>query len=194
MKNTLRKSLINKINRALIIFISAFALIFAPTGNILNLIITFSVPIVLCLPKIFKALTGLKTDSCFELVYISYVFLAQVLSLCFGLYSVTSFYDKAMHLLSGVLSAAFALVLLRSFSLENTKNGFKAIFFIAVTLMIAALWEFFEFFGDSFFHRNAQRIQTGVGDTMFDMLCAFTGGGIYSLFYFIIRNFKFKRQ
>lgn len=188
MKNTLRKSLINKTNRALIIFISAFALIFAPAGNILNLIIAFSVPIVLCLPKIFKALTGLKTDSCFELVYISYVFLAQVLSLCFGLYSVTSFYDKAMHLLSGVLSAAFALVLLRSFSLEDTKTVFKVIFFMAITLNVAVLWEFFEFFGDSLFHRNAQRIQTGVSDTMFDMLSAFIGAGVYSIFYSIFRR------
>lgn len=188
MKNTLRKSLINKTNWALIIFISAFALIFAPTGNILNTVIALSVPIVLCLPKIFKALTGLKTDPFFEFIYVIYVFLAQVLSLCFGLYAVTSFYDKTMHLLSGVLSAAFALVLLRSFSLEDTKTVFKVIFFMAITLNVAVLWEFFEFFGDSLFHRNAQRIQTGVSDTMFDMLCAFLGGGAYSVFYSVFRR------
>lgn len=179
----MRKSLITKINWALIIFISAFALIFTPADNILNLVIAFSVPIVLCLPKIFKILAGLKTDACFEFVYIVYIFLAQVLSGCFGLYSVTSFYDKSMHLLSGVLSAAFALVLLRSFSLESTKTAFKVIFFIAITLSVAALWEFFEFFGDTLFHRNAQRIQTGVADTMFDMICTFAGGGIYSIGY-----------
>ena len=188
MKNTLRKSLINKTNWALIIFISAFALIFAPTGNILNTVIALSVPIVLCLPKIFKTLTGLKTDPFFEFIYVIYVFLAQVLSLCFGLYAVTSFYDKTMHLLSGVLSAAFALVLLRSFSLEDTKTVFKVIFFMAITLNVAVLWEFFEFFGDTAFHRNAQRIQTGVSDTMFDMLCAFLGGGVYSVFYSIFRR------
>lgn len=186
MKNTLRKSLINKINWALIIFISAFALILTPTDNFVNSLISFSVPIVLSLPKLFKWLTGLKTDFVFELVYIIYVFLAQVLPSAFALYTVTGYYDKAMHLLSGVLSAAFALVLLRSFSLENTKTAFKVIFFICVALAIAALWEFFEFFGDTAFHRNAQRIQTGVTDTMLDMLCALFGAGVYSIIYLLI--------
>ena len=184
----MKKSSINKINWALIIFISAFALIFTPKVDFFNFLIALFVPILLCLPKILKTFTGLKTDFIFELFYIIYIFLAQVLSLYFGLYSVTSFYDKAMHLLSGVLCAAFALVLLRSFSLEKTKIAFRVIFFIAITLAVAVLWEFFEFFGDNILHRNAQRIQTGVTDTMLDMLCAFVGGSIYSIFYCALKR------
>ena len=88
-------------------------------------------------------------------------------------------------MLSGLLSAAFALVLLRTFSLENARKIFQVIFFISLTLCIAVFWEFFEFFGDTLFHRNAQRVQTGVTDTMLDMLCALAGAVVYSFGYII---------
>ena len=175
-----------KTNGALIVLISAFALTFTPEGTeIINTLIMLSVPVVLCLPRLFKWLTGLKADPFFEFVYIIYVLFAQVLSGMFALYSSTALYDKAMHLLSGLLSAAFALVLLRTFSLENARKIFQVIFFISLTLCIAVFWEFFEFFGDTLFHRNAQRVQTGVTDTMLDMLCALAGAVVYSFGYII---------
>ena len=47
---------------------------------------------------------------------------------------------------------------------------------ISITLSVAALWEMFEFTNDSVFGYNAQRvIETGVTDTMKDIICALLG-------------------
>ena len=51
-------------------------------------------------------------------------------------------------------------------------------------LLIASLWEFLEYGADTFMHLNVQHnIETGVSDTMEDMLVAFLGSIIVALTY-----------
>ena len=52
--------------------------------------------------------------------------------------------------------------------------------------MIASLWEFLEFGADTFLGMNVQHsIETGVRDTMEDMLIAFLGSLIVSISYLV---------
>lgn len=59
--------------------------------------------------------------------------------------------------------------------------------------MIASLWEFLEYGADTFLKMNVQHsIETGVSDTMEDMLVAFLGSIIVSILY-IIESKKTKK-
>ena len=52
--------------------------------------------------------------------------------------------------------------------------------------MIASIWEFLEFGADTFFGMNVQHsLDTGVRDTMEDMLIAFLGSLIVSISYLV---------
>ena len=59
---------------------------------------------------------------------------------------------------------------------DKNSIGFNVLYMFAITLMVAACWEIFEFTADSLLGGNAQRvIETGVKDTMKDMICALSG-------------------
>ena len=69
---------------------------------------------------------------------------------------------------------------------KEKNKGFNFLFIISITLMIASLWEFLEFGVDTFFGMNVQHsIDTGVRDTMEDMLIAFLGSLIVSISYLV---------
>ena len=59
-------------------------------------------------------------------------------------------------------------------------------FILAFSAMCAFLWETFEFVCNILFGGDAQRVaETGVTDTMMDMIVAFIGASIFSLGYYI---------
>ena len=60
---------------------------------------------------------------------------------------------------------------------------------IMFVLMIASLWEFLEYTTDIFLKMDVQHnIDTGVNDTMEDMLVAFIGSVIVSINYLLNNN------
>ena len=87
------------------------------------------------------------------------------------------------HFLAGVLTSVFALVVMDWFGVYKDKNkAFNVLFIISFSLMIASLWEFVEFGADTFLGMNVQHnLDTGVNDTMEDMLIAFFGSIIISV-------------
>lgn len=114
------------------------------------------------------------------LVYL-YVFLLYTLGIVLRLYSITSFYDKLAHTLSGTVIALFGLLLFHLLSPEKTMECSRfplaAVFVMAVVAAVAGIWEIWEFLISLVFHSDPQRVlTTGVTDTMLDIIVCIIGG------------------
>ena len=148
-----------------------------------------TIPLVLLIPRIIKNLFKIKITDTMELIYVVFIILAQFLGSVVNLYNndTTWWYDLFAHFLSGVLTSVLALVVLNWFGVYKEKNkGFNFLFIICFTLMVASIWEFVEFGTDVFLGMNVQHsLETGVKDTMEDMLVAFAGSLIVSVTYLL---------
>lgn len=181
-----------KIINALIFIISLASICFfvrdLNVGASDRLLGDLSMVFVLLIPKILRKLFKIKITDAMELVYVVFIILAQFLGSVVNLYNNdnTWWYDLFTHFLSGVLTTVLALVIMNWLGVYKEKNKwFNVIFMISFALMIASLWEFLEFGSDTFLGLNVQHsIETGVKDTMEDMLVAFLGSLIVSISYF----------
>lgn len=180
-----------KLNNVLIFLCSLAAACFfvrdLNVGSYDRLLGDITIPLVLLLPRIFSKLFKIKITSAMELVYVIFIILAQFIGSVVNLYNTVWWYDLFAHFLSGVLTSILALVVLNWFGIYKEKNrGFNFLFIISFTLMIASIWEFLEFVADTFFGMNVQHsLDTGVRDTMEDMLIAFLGSLIVSISYLV---------
>jgi len=179
------------INWIIIIGVSIFSLFWLFFGNheqglYKNLIIISIIPVLL-LPTLLNKFTKFKIEPEIELVYLIFIVLAQFLGGSLNFYYKISFYDKAMHGISGVMTSILALVILvKSKCYKKNPIWVNVLFIICVTLSVAALWEFFEYINDNIFSKDAQKVlTTGVDDTMMDMIMAFIGSIIFSIIYII---------
>lgn len=148
---------------------------------------SISIILVLFILRLFSKLFKLKINSKMEFFYVLFIILAQFLGSVVNLYNTVWWYDLFIHFLSGVLTAILALVIMNWFSVYKEKNKtFNVLFIISFTLMVASIWEFLEFGADSFLKMNVQHsIETGVCDTMEDMLVALLGSIIVVITYLL---------
>ncbi len=158
-------------------------------GNYDRILGDITIPLVLLIPRIIKNLFKIRITDTMELIYVVFIILAQFLGSVVNLYNndTTWWYDLFAHFLSGVLTSVLALVVLNWFGVYKEKNkGFNFLFIICFTLMVASIWEFVEFGTDVFLGMNVQHsLETGVKDTMEDMLVAFAGSLIVSVTYLL---------
>lgn len=179
----------NKINKLLIsisiIVGTIYGVIRITDGDIYGALICFAIIPVMLAPHLLKKLFDIKISNQVETIYLIFIFFAHLLGSILDFYQTILYYDKIMHLLSGLLSALLGFVLLVKMKHYKSKNiVFNIIFVIAITLSIAALWEFYEFTFDYLFSKDAQNVTTtGVGDTMGDMIMAFIGSIVVSIEY-----------
>ncbi len=180
-----------KLNNILIFLCSLAAVCFCikdlNTGSYDRLLGDITVPLVLLIPRIAGKMFKIKITSAMELVYVLFIILAQFVGSVVNLYNKVWWYDLFAHFLSGVLTSVLSLVVLNWFGVYKEKNKwFNFLFIISFTLMIASIWEFMEFGTDTFLGMNVQHsIDTGVRDTMEDMLVAFLGSLIVSISYLV---------
>ncbi len=180
-----------KLNNVLIFLCSLAAVCFCirdlNVGSYDRILGDITVPFVLLIPRIMGKIFKIKITSAMELVYVLFIILAQFLGSVVNLYNKVWWYDLFAHFLSGILTSVLSLVVLNWFGVYNRKNKwFNFLFIISFTLMIASIWEFMEFGTDTFFGMNVQHsIETGVRDTMEDMLVAFLGSLIVSISYLV---------
>lgn len=183
--------MMKKLNNVLIFLCSLAAVCFCirdlNVGSYDRILGDVTVPFVLLIPRIMGKIFKIKITSAMELVYVLFIILAQFLGSVVNLYNKVWWYDLFAHFLSGILTSVLSLVVLNWFSVYNRKNKwFNFLFIISFTLMIASIWEFMEFGTDTFFGMNVQHsIETGVRDTMEDMLVAFLGSLIVSISYLV---------
>lgn len=111
----------------------------------------------------------------FFLIFIILIFLALHLLGWYSLYHTTIWYDKLLHFLAGA-SIVFIIWQLM---------GKKIFISLLLLLVIAFLWEVFEFSIDKIF--NLPLLQLGLKDTLWDLVFDILGG-IVILVLFQLRN------
>lgn len=159
-----------------------------------NILVCLSLYVIVFLPMIIRKVFKIKIANSIELIFLLFIFLAQLLGSVMHFYGLIYWYDSFTHFISGALTAFLALFLLILFKKYDDKElGFNVLYMIAITLMVAAFWEMFEFTADSLLGGDAQRvIATGVTDTMKDMICALLGSILISIEYIYEQTSKSK--
>lgn len=153
-----------------------------------NMILTcLALPLVLLIPFILRKLKVLNLNPNALFVYNLFMFFADFLGCVVGLYNKTTYYDVVMHFVSGFSTALLGMVLYNYLAKKEKDNKIlKYTYIVGSCMAIAAFWEIFEFFGDNTLGMNLQHsIDTGVRDTMEDIICAvmgmFTYLGVFTL-------------
>lgn len=141
----------------------------------------FLLPLILSL---FYRIIRRRRSQQLDFLVTVYVFLLYTLGIVLRLYSITSFYDKLAHTLSGVVIALFAILVFHLLSPEKTMERARfplAAFFVMATVAgIAGVWEIWEFIVSLIFGSDPQRVATtGVTDTMVDMIVCLLGGAAF---------------
>ena len=117
-------------------------------------------------------------------IYLLFTFFAYVLGNIAHLYKSTNYFDTVMHFLTGIVGAMTGLLVLIRFKKYQKKDVFFTILFcIMMVLSISAFWEMLEFSMDRLFDMDTQRSATGVFDTMKDIIAAFFGSILFSVWY-----------
>lgn len=178
-----------KINALIIIFSSVIGLICSILniidGNIYKFLISISIIPVSLLPIILRKICKFNITPITETMYLLFIFFAHLLGSILDFYHLITNYDKVMHLLSGFVTSFLALIILIQGNKFDSKDIlFNCLFVISIVLMIASFWEFFEFFNDKLFCKDAQNVlTTGIYDTMMDMISAFIGSILFNIMY-----------
>lgn len=180
-----------KINNILTICLSILGIIFmikyAINKDLSRVIISATLPLLLYIPNIIKINEHLK------FIYIIYLFLLLVLGCIFKLYEKIYFYDSIAHFIFGFAGSIIALYILKKSKKYDRKSLIFNIFYILIlTLAASALWEIFEFINSIIFNLDVQHVkETGVNDTMEDIILAFLGSILFSIWYcYVIKSNK----
>lgn len=169
--------MIKKINLTLILVMligTLYFVLFSYDGS--RLLTYLAVVPVLAAPCIFCKIKYRLRD--FELlIYYIFIFLADFLGCVVNLYNLVGWYDLFTHFLSGIFTFWIGIFILDKIQFRGKNILFELFFSISVVMLVASVWEFFEFGADILLDMDLQHhMDTGVVDTMTDMLVAFLGG------------------
>ena len=142
-----------------------------------------SIVLTATLPYIVNKLFKVKLNEGVIFVWLIFIFLAHYMGVTAEFYNKWEGFDKVVHTFSGVLTAYVGMLFLPK-GINNI--WFKILFIIAFSWMCAGLWETFEFVCNLLVGGDAQRVaETGVTDTMLDMIVAFIGASLFSIVYYM---------
>ena len=151
-----------------------------------RIIVYLSILLVILIPWILNK-TKFKLNEKQELIFLIFMFIADFFGGIVNLYKYTSWFDVFAHYsfgLVGFLMAIFILIKLGEY--DSNKTFFNLLFIFGIIGMCASLWEIAEFSVDCFAGTNLQyNLETGVRDTMEDIIVAFLGGLTILPFYLI---------
>mgnify|MGYP000698908870 FL=1 len=149
-----------------------------------NILVCLSLYLIIFLPRIVRKFSS-KVNDLIELIFLLFILFAQLLGSILHFYGIIYWYDSFMHYISGILTSFLAVIILILFNkYDDNDKVFNVIFILSITLMVASLWEIFEFTTDNLLDGDAQRVvATGVTDTMKDIICALLGSILFSFCY-----------
>ena len=149
-----------------------------------NILVCLSLYLIIFLPRIVRKFSS-KVNDLIELIILLFILFAQLLGSILHFYGIIYWYDSFMHYISGILTSFLAVIILILFNkYDDNDKVFNVIFILSITLMVASLWEIFEFTTDNLLGGDAQRVvATGVTDTMKDIICALLGSILFSFCY-----------
>jgi len=117
----------------------------------------------------------------FQLIAVAFVFFSLFLGSAHGFYYQFWWWDKVLHTTSGFLLGVVGWIvlylLLQTDRLpRGVGHGLVFVFGVTFAVTLGVLWEIFEFIVDSIWpHVNMQSNETGVVDTMYDLIVNFIG-------------------
>ena len=136
-----------------------------------------AIPIAMAL---FYRLTGLKVIHQLDFLVLAFTLLAYPLGSCLDFYARFPGYDKLVHMLSGAFVSLLCIllycVLKPGHRIEKQDLPLAILFTFFGSMAVAGLWELGEYAISLLTGRDVQHaIDTGVGDTMQDMLVCMLG-------------------
>ena len=139
--------------------------------------------LVIFLPCLLEK-TKYKFNAKYKFIYSVFVLLGDFLGSIVNLYKYLWWFDLFVHFLSGVLTVVGAYYILERSKYKNISGFIEFIYVIGFVTLIGMSWEIIEYTMDVVFKLNLQHsIETGVADTMEDMIIALVGGIIGYLCY-----------
>ena len=151
-------------------------------------IITFMIIYPMLLFPLILQKTKFKLDNSKIFLYYVFIFLADFLGCVVNLYNTISWFDSFVHFLSGIFTFILGLIIYEKISIKRENKLLKVVFCLGIVAIIIVLWEIIEYTGDNLIGSNLQHvIDTGIKDTMTDMIVALLGGIISSI-YISIKN------
>ena len=169
---------INVISIVVMLIVNSICLMLTILGKFnSNVLVCLATYLIVFTPIILRRILRIKIPDSVEFIFLIFIFFAELLGSILHFYDLINWYDSFVHYISGILTSLLGLMLLIYFkNYDSKKVYFNLVFMISITLSVATLWELFEFSCDNVFGYNAQRvIETGVTDTMKDIICALLG-------------------
>ncbi len=123
------------------------------------------------------------------LIYLVFVFYAAFIGSVLGLFKTSSVLDKIAHTVFGYLGCYLGLALSVNTISKKEHPWFVLVVCFFTSMAFAALWEVFEFSGDTFFSQTAQGYPvngiTDVTDTMLDITVNLAGAIVFVIQYIL---------
>lgn len=184
--------IVNNFLRLFLIVFGFCGLYFVKDMNILlSLIITFPCLFLLALvPEIIYKIFKYRMSDGFICFYLIFMILALEVGSLYNVYHVVWWYDLFTHFLSGIFMSLVGVIILEENKVSFKKHKlFYITFIICFSLAIAGIWEICEFSADSLVGSDTQFVkETGVSDTMEDMIIAFVGSILTAIYFYIKRK------
>jgi hypothetical protein len=145
------------------------------------------------LPSILQKRLKVEYPSEFELMIVIFLFCALYLGEVRNFYEKFWWWDTVLHTSSGILLGFFGFTLVYTINKETQSIYlspiFIAIFSFTFAVAFGGLWEIFEYNVDKYLGANMQRAETGVIDTMQDLIVDTIGAFTISIAsYFYLKN------
>ena len=136
-----------------------------------------AIPIAMAL---FYRLTGLKVVHQIDFIILAFTLIAYPLGSCLDFYARFPGYDKLMHMLSGAFVSVLCILLYCALKpghrIGRGDFALAVLFTFFGSMAVAGLWELAEYAINLITGRDVQHVlDTGVGDTMQDMLVCMIG-------------------
>ena len=131
-------------------------------GDYENVFLCILTLLLLLAPAFIQVQFRIELPSVLEVIVLVFVFSAEILGEISSFYEIFPFWDTVLHTMNGFLAAAigFSLVDLLNRS-DRVKFELSPLYLAIVSfcfsMTIGVLWEFFEFFMDSFFGMDMQK-------------------------------------
>lgn len=136
---------------------------------------------------------SIRFNDIMQTYFYIFIFLAQFLGCVLNFYGIFKFYDVFMHFLSGIAFSFLALYVLEMSHQPKLSLFISILFILGMTCLSAVSWEIYEFGCDQLLGMNVQHaVETGVVDTMEDMIAAFGGTILFCILY-IVEDSKKKK-
>lgn len=183
-----REALFRQINRffypVYLLASAACILVYALRADAYHLGIALGTLLIPLLPELFYRIFRLRRVYQLDFFVLAFSLLGYTLGAVVDLYQRVPFFDKAVHMLSGVFVSMLLLCLFcavcPSHAPGRSERLLAVLFVFFGSMAVAGLWEICEYAVHALTGRDVQQVlSTGVDDTMQDMIVCLIGTLLY---------------